>query len=245
MAEPFLVAFQLEGGQVASPAKGVLAGPWCNVALNTLVGLSVADADKLKAEPCKLISKGLGQFEHQHPNSTILADGNLETTCFSYVEPSPHSISGSQFSASSVDCKSIDATRVAKQLKVSTNSSMTCADVNRKAVEVAKGLLPQKSLRRYMERGRGVCFMPDSSVLGNIGPLWLKSSIHLTETEHCLQVTSSALLSDINSLIYPGNHYCKLFSPAAALDWIMTDSHKPFPYPSTSEAVDMTKSFVI
>merc|ERR1712013_692483 len=86
-----------------------------------------------------------------------------------------------------------------------------------------------------MEHGRGVCFMPDSSVLGNVGPLWLHSSIQLTETKDCLQVTSSGLLSTISSWIFPGNHYCKLLSPAAAMDWMMTDSHKPFPYPSTEK----------
>jgi len=112
------------------------------------------------------------------------------------------------------------------------NSSISCADINRKAVEVAKKLLPAKSLKRYEEKGRGVCFMEDTGVTGNIGPLWVKSSIKLVETKECLQVTSRKLVSDIHSPIFPGNHYCKLLSPAAAMDWMMTDSHKPFPYPS-------------
>merc|ERR1712032_738400 len=133
MAEPFLVAFQLDGGRVANPPKGVPAGPWCNVALHTIAGLSSADAGKLKAEPCRLIADGLRKFEHQHPKSAISSDGSLETTCFSYVEPSQHGIKGSQFCPMSVDCKMIDATRVAKQLDVPTNRNITCADVNRKA----------------------------------------------------------------------------------------------------------------
>jgi len=232
MAEPFLTAFQLEGAVVPSPPEGVPAGPWCLEAQHEIAGLPAADADKLKAEPCKLITTGLHDFEHQHTNYTVEADGSLEVTCFSAVEPSPHSISGSQFSATSVDCKMVDATRIGEQLKEETNSSISCADINRKAVEVAKKLLPAKSLKRYEEKGRGVCFMEDTGVTGNIGPLWVQSSIKLVETKECLQVTSRKLVSDIHSYIFPGNHYCKLLSPAAAMDWMMTDSHKPFPYPS-------------
>jgi len=110
------------------------------------------------------------------------------------------------------------------------------------AVEVAKKLVPAKSLNRFEKKGRGVCFMPDSSVPFNIGPLWLKSKVKTNETKDCLQVTSSKDVSTIKSHIFPGNHYCKLWSPSAAMDWIMTDSHKPFPYPSADENVREMKS---
>eukprot|EP00931_Biecheleriopsis_adriatica_P063485 TRINITY_DN3845_c0_g2_i2.p1 TRINITY_DN3845_c0_g2~~TRINITY_DN3845_c0_g2_i2.p1 ORF type:complete len:534 (+),score=112.95 TRINITY_DN3845_c0_g2_i2:45-1604(+) len=234
MCEPFLVAFELEGKQLASPPSGVPAGPWCEVGQQVIAGLPSADADKLKVEPCTLITAGLHQFEHQHTNYTV-SGGSVEVTCFSAVEPSKQSISGSQFSAVSVDCKMVDATRIGEQLHVTTNSSVQCADINRKAVEVALKLLPAKSLKRYQEKGRGVCFEPDTAVFSNIGPLWVKSSLTLKESEQCLSVASSGLNSPITSKIFPGNHYCKLWSPAAAMDWMMTDSHKPFPYPSAQE----------
>jgi len=235
MCEPFLTAFQLEGQQLSSPPNGVPKGPWCAVAQQQIAGLSIADESKLKIEPCKLITTGLHQFEHQHTNYTIMPDGSLDVTCFTAVEPSKKSISGSQFSAISVDCKMVDATRVAEQLKVATNDSVSCADINRQAVDVAKKLLPAKSLKRFEEKGRGVCFMPDTHAPGNVGPLWVMSAVKTAETKECLQVTSSKLDSTISSPIFPGNHYCKLLSPAAAMDWIMTDSHKPFPYPSASD----------
>jgi hypothetical protein len=235
LAEPFLTAFELEGASVASPPTGVPAGPWCNVAQKTIAALSAADADKFTPEPCTLITGGLHEFEHQHTKYSV-SDGKLDSTCFSAVEGSKHSISGSQFSAIAVDCKMIDATRVAEQLKVEVNASVDCGAINAQAVEVAKKLLPAKSLKRYNEKGRGVCFKPDSHVFSNIGPLWVQSSVKLEETKDCLEVTSSGLNSPITSKIFPGNHYCKLFSPAAAMDWMMTDSHKPFPYPSASSA---------
>merc|ERR1712113_1345928 len=86
------------------------------------------------------------------------------------------------------------------------------------------------------KKGRKICFMPDIHVFGNIGPLWVMSSLRRNETDQCLQVSSSKLVSTVKSWIFPGSHYCKLFSPSAAMDWMMTASHKPFPYPSTADA---------
>jgi len=238
MVEPYLTAFHLEKGQLASPPNGIPAGPWCAVAQHEIFGLSAADAGKLKVEPCTLITAGLHQFEHQHTNYTILPDGSLDVTCYSDVEAPSSSISGSQFSAKSVDCKMVDATRVAEQLHVVTNTSVECADVNRIAFELAKKLVPAKSLKRYEEKGRSACFLPDTQVTMNIGPLWVKSDVKTTETTECLQVTSSKLVSTITSPIFPGNHYCKLWSPSAAMDWIMTDSTKPFPYQLADEDLE-------
>jgi len=228
MVEPFLTAFQLERGPVASPPVGVPAGPWCQLASQKIVGLSAADQGKFKVEPCELITTGLHEFEHQHTKYSVLADGSLQVTCYSAVEDPPHDKSSTQYASKSVDCKMVDATRVAEQLNVTTNASVSCADINRISVEVALKLLPSKSLARYQTKGRGVCYMEDHGVFSNIGPLWLKSELTTTETNQCLQVSSSKLVSEISSKIFPGNHYCKLFSPSAAMDWMMTDSHKPF-----------------
>jgi len=245
MVEPFLTAFQLEKERLKSPPNGVPAGPWCNVGQHEIAGLPSADTEKLKAEPCKLITTGLHQFEHQHTNYTVLPDGNLEVTCFTAVEAPDSTIEGSQFSSKAVDCKMVDATRVGEQLKVQTNASITCADINRLAVEVAKKLVPAKSLKRFEEKGRSVCFLNDTTVFWNIGPLWVNSNVALTETKECLQVASSTLDSPITSPIFPGNHYCKLYSVSAAMDWIMTDSHKPFPYPSESQESQGAETILI
>jgi len=240
MVNPFLTAYRLEKEEVASPPSGIPTGSWCAVAQHKIVGLSAGDAGKLKVEPCMLV--GLDVFEYNHTNYTVLPNGQLDVTCYTAIEPPAGSIEGSQFAPKSVDCKMVDATRVAQQLHVSTNTNMSCAAINRMAVEVAKKLVPAKSLNRFEKKGRGVCFMPDSSVPFNIGPLWLKSKVKTNETKDCLQVTSSKDVSTIKSLIFPGNHYCKLWSPSAAMDWIMTDSHKPFPYPSADENVREMKS---
>jgi len=240
MCEPYLTAFELEKGQLASPPAGVPAGPWCNLAQQQIVGLDTTDAPKLKIEPgmCKLITEGLHEFEHQHTNYTVTGD-SMEITCYAAVEPAGSSIDSTQFAPASVDCKMVDATRVAEQLKLTPpTTTVQCGEINKKAVEVALKLLPAKSLKRFQEKGRGVCYMPDTEVFGNIGPLWVKSSLTKTETTKCLEVASSRLLSPITSPVFPGNHYCKLWSPSDAMDWMMTDSHKPFPYPKETATVE-------
>merc|ERR1712113_662222 len=113
-----------------------------------------------------------------------------------------------------------------------------CADINRMAVAVAEGLISERSRKRYQEKGRKFCHMPDAQAFGNIGPLFIKGSLKTEETKDCLQVTSLGLVSTVKSMIFPGNHYCKLLSPALAMDWMLTDSHKPFPYPSSVEDLE-------
>ena len=135
---------------------------------------------------------------------------------------------GTPLAAKSVDCKMIDATRVGQQLGVNTDATVQCLDVNRKAIEVAKKLLPAAIVQKHESSGRPFCFKDDAAAPFNIGPLWVKKAITLSATAKCLEVTSTKLVSDIHSMIFPGNHYCKLLSPARAMDWIVTDSLKPY-----------------
>jgi len=236
MVDGYLMAWDLEKGEGVARDDNKFE-PWCDTAQNKIAGLSATDAAKFKPQPCKLITAGLHEFEHQHTKCNV-TDGTLECSCFSAIEPPASSIDHSQFASKSVDCKMVDATLVGQQLNVTTNASVSCADINREAYEVAKRLVPAKSLKRFEEKGRGICFEPDTSVLFNIGPLWVNSEVKLVETKECLQVASSGLNSPITSMIFPGNHYCKLLSPSLAMDWIMTDSHKPFPYPSMSHILE-------
>jgi len=234
MCEPYLTAFDLEKGELTSAPSGVPTGSWCEACQRDIVGLSAAASGKLQVEPCKLSASSV--FENQPTTYTKVSGDRLDVTCATYVEGPGGGLVGSQTVPKSVDCKMVDATRVAQQLGVTTNTNVECGSVNSAAFEVAKMLVPAKSLSRFQQKGRGLCFMADSKVLGNIGPLWLASKVKTTETNKCLQVTSSKLTATISDPFYPGTDYCKLFSPSAAMDWMMTDSHKPFPYPKGTDA---------
>merc|ERR1712209_297497 len=120
--------------------------------------------------------------------------GGLKVTTISTAEPtSGFGPTDDHQAAESVDCQMVGANRVAQQLNVQTDASQSCKGVNKVAQETAFGLMTKRSQDRYLQEARGWCFMDDSSVSGNIGPLFLDGSISLTETTDCLQVTSLAL----------------------------------------------------
>ena len=83
-------------------------------------------------------------------------------------------------------------------------------------------------MERYTKLGRTICLEDDFSAPGNIGPLWVKGSLKMSDNATCLTVASLQEYSPVNSKIYPGVSYCKLLSPARVVEWAMTDSmHKP------------------
>lgn len=219
MMDPILDAFAQE------------QGPWCKVAQHTIVGLDAADDGKLKVN---LDVVPFSDFVDAHTNYTVQADGNLEVTVVSSSEAATQ-----HQAARSVDCKMVDATRVAMELGVTTDPNVTCADVNKQAVTEALSLVSDRSRERYEEKGRGWCWKPDATVLGNVGPLFVEGMITLTEAADCWEVTSLSLVLTTSSWMFPGNHYCKLLSPAMAMEWIMTDSLKPYPWHA------MTSDFMI
>merc|ERR1719375_1890350 len=114
------------------------------------------------------------------------------------------------------------------------------------AFEVAKKLVPARSLQRFEKVGRDICFLDDFTVTLNIGPLWVSTDMKTTETKDCLQVSSPKLVSTVDSKIFPGNHYCKLLSPALAMDWMMTKGIKPFPWhPPQDSYAEKTREILV
>jgi len=217
MFEPYLEAFKLES-----------SGAWCETAQRKIAGLAAADIDKLQI---KLDVVAFNSFEHAHTNYSQLPQGGLVVNTISTFEPAtgfgPSDVHGA---AKSIDCKMVGADRIAQQMNVSTDMGVACRAVNAQAVATALKLLPQKSLKRFQSKGRTVCLKDDTSVFENIGPLFVKGSITLKETSPCLEVASLGLVSTVSSHIFPGNHYCKLLSPAMAMEWMMTESLRPYPY---------------
>lgn len=217
LLEPYLAAFALE--------QHGAAGPWCETAQQVVAGLRPEDAGKLVVRSELL---AMSSFWHGHTEYAKLADGRLEATVISAVEPftESHKRHGA---AKSIDCKMLAADRIAEQLSLNTQA-VQCREVNKLAVDVARKLMPRHALERFDTKGRGFCHEHDIGVLGDIGPLFVAGSLKAKETSECLEVASLGLTTSLKSWIYPGNHYCKLLSPAMALEWMMTDGLKPFPY---------------
>jgi len=231
MCEPYLRAFEMES-----------SGSLCAMAQQVVAGLSPADAERLKVVADTVT---FSEFEHGRTSYKQVSDGLEVEIVSSFEEASGFGPSDNHGASKSVDCKMLDATRIGEQLKVSTQVGIECGELTKQAVSQAEKLLPQRSLQRFSSQGRSICTVADKKVFANIGPIFVKSgSLSTTETEECLQVSALALVNNIKSSIFPGVHYCKLLSPSLALEWMMTDGVKPFPYNLTG-SVEVASSALV
>jgi hypothetical protein len=236
--DPVLKALDMEteggNGLFASGASS----QWCARAQEKLAGLSAADASRLTV--LDSYKAGAHEFEHSRVHYELLSDGKLRVNTTSHCTYNTDIANvGMRSAANDVACKLIGANRVADELKVKTNTSVTCGDMNREAVAVAEKLASQRVYNRYAKNGRKWCFLEDKTITGNIGPLFLLTGITVEERSDCLAVAALKLETELDSKLFPGVHYCKVLSPARALDWIMTDSLKK------KQQDEITKTLII
>jgi hypothetical protein len=223
--DPVLKALDLETVGGTGLFKPGAASPWCARAQQKMAGLSAADAALLTVEDS--YKAGGHEFEHSRVHYELLPGGKLRVNTTSHCTYNIDIANvGMRNAATNVGCKLIGANRVAEELKVKTNTSVTCGDMNKEAVAVAESLASRRVYDRYAASGRKWCFLEDTTVTGNIGPLFLLTGITLEERGDCLAVGALKLQTELDSKLFPGVHYCKVLSPARALDWIMTDSLK-------------------
>jgi len=189
-------------------------------------GLSATDDAHLKVADQFFVKNS--NLEHCHPAWEV--DGSdLKVTSCSHTDYYSDVGNTGYFACSKqVSCKWLSSDRIAEQLHTTAEKSdVTCKDINMQTVQRVEALAPKTTLHRFKQNGRGWCFEDDSTVLGNIGPLWLNTDMTLTEKANCMSVSSLALHTSLDSKIFPGSTYCKLLSPTRILDWMMTDSLKP------------------
>eukprot|EP00913_Durusdinium_trenchii_P009101 g8556.t1 len=201
------------------------SSPFCALAQRVLSGLQAEDEAKLEVLDGFHISSP--NLEHCHPNWTQASQGLTVRSC-SHTNYYPDlSNTGKITAALEIGCKMVSATRIEEKLKVQAlEDHLPCKEMNKRAVQLAEELAFSSTLRRYNAHGRSWCFLDDSPSVA--GPVWVfKDRLLLKENKTCMSVQSPAMLTELNALICPGIHYCKLLSPARVLDWMMTDSLKP------------------
>jgi len=230
MCEPYLRAFDIES-----------SGSMCEDAQRIVAGLSAEDSGRLKVVNLPV---PFADFEHSRTGYELDSDSVLEAHISSSFE-GPGALGVVHGAAKSLACKMLDSTRVAEQLQVETTQGVQCGELTQQAVAMAERLLPQRSLERYRAAGRTVCTAEDKEVFGDIGPVFVHGSIVTKETQECLTVRALSLTNTIKSLIFPGVHYCKLLSPALAMEWMMTDGIKPFPYNLTSTVDSLSNDILV
>lgn len=203
------------------------ASPLCVEAQHIVAGLATPDDTRLAVADSFHVKSA--DLEHCHPGWNATAGGLSVSTCGHADYYADFDNTGSISAASQVACKMLSSARVAQELKVSAaRPSVDCKEVNRWAVDMAMSFAAPSTMERYTKKGRGWCFLDDVPVIGDIGPVWVfSSSLTMNANASCMAVASPVLKTGLDSKIYPGCHYCKLLSPARAMDWMMSDSLKP------------------
>lgn len=226
---PYLAAQDMERTAAVTEVSPEGSSPWCSQAQTIVANLPKELDDRLGLLDGFHVSPP--ELMHCHPSYSAAPGSKLVVTTCSHTDYySDVSNTGSISAAKQVACKMLTRERILQQLNASADSATatTCRDVNLHALSVAQKLAMPQTLQRFETKGRPFCFLDDSMVTGNIGPLWVyQSSLSLTDSAKCLQVVSPAIVVPLTSSIYPGNHFCKVLSPARALDWMMSDSLKP------------------
>lgn len=102
----------------------------------------------------------------------------------------------------------------------------TCRDINRQSYEWAKANAGEAALARFEKIGQPLEF-GDDIFLGNAGPLWIENPLKYTEASDKSKVTITAPCThtpiDYAIKSAAGFHYCKVLSPARAMEWIYID----------------------
>ena len=222
-------------------ASALEASAWCAEAQKIAIAdLPAAAAARVDVQ---VVAKTAGaSLEHFHTNYTLdPSTGRLSIFIGSYAyypqvsSWNPVTLFGPTYqSAGDISCKLVSADRVAQQLNVTgaypqKAPPVPCSRMNAAAVDKAMGLLEASwpaGVSRYARRGLNFTFADDSATFA--GPQWVfLSSLSFKASSVGVTVSSPRLYSSITSKIYPGNFYCKVLSPAKALEWVQSKGLAP------------------
>ena len=105
-----------------------------------------------------------------------------------------------------------------------TDGPNLCAEMNQLALDWALKHAPAKSSARYQAKGEPMIFGADIQEIG--GPWWIWTPLQRNQTGGKYVVSSPAAKFPDPFWIFFSCcfHYCKLLSPASALEWVLIDS---------------------
>lgn len=112
-----------------------------------------------------------------------------------------------------------------------------CKSINQAAYDWALSKASPKALARFKAHGQPFVFVEDlKSGIGITGPTWIHDALAFNPTQDKEHVevqshyftTGNKNLGKVSFLETVGYHYCKLLSPARAMEWIYVDGLKEF-----------------
>lgn len=128
------------------------------------------------------------------------------------------------------------------------DNTETCQKINQASYDWALSKASPKALARFKKHGQPYVFAEDlKSYVGPMGPTWIHDNLIFEPSADKKVVTvqshyfpiGNKNLGDEPFLETVGYHYCKLLSPARAMEWIYADGLKEFygTKPKTTEFI--------
>jgi len=236
---PIWKAFELEGdalfgtpNQKSAPnsncERGVCptSSEWINFAQGYILGKQVLDRVEVKNNFADLNPWSLEPREGRKPfitenASTVQVYVMASNTASDFESDVKKPVSSNELLAKFVS-------RQEGNLKVlgtrTGNDGDFCIELNQMAVDTATQFASSQALQRFKAHGQRMVMGPTETK--TIGPQWVSSAMKYEEIDGNMVVTSSRLFTEPGTSSISGNHYCKLLSPARALEWIYVDGLK-------------------
>jgi hypothetical protein len=103
-----------------------------------------------------------------------------------------------------------------------------CKAINEAAYDLAMKSASDAAKARFQKNGRPLVMVADVKPSPPAGPWWIWNYLTYDDKGDRMEVSSYYAFYSLSAADYgAGNHYCKLLSPARALEWIYTDGLRP------------------
>ncbi len=211
-------------------AQALERGPWCETAQRMVSGLDDAALGRLQIT--HEFFENLVPFVMSKPSLDVAAGQSLRletrvhnSYAFDVADASPDAPE----TANEIACKMKNQAAIAKALQIAPGSgAVTCKDINEAAMRYALEHVSPAAKTRYLTKGYQLVFLPDKEV--GTGISWVSSGLafnKVSDGSRAFEVKSTGMVTSLDAdARFAGMHYCKLLSPAKAVEWVMVDGLK-------------------
>eukprot|EP00500_Bicosoecida_sp_ms1_P001315 CAMPEP_0203810304 /NCGR_PEP_ID=MMETSP0115-20131106/2845_1 /ASSEMBLY_ACC=CAM_ASM_000227 /TAXON_ID=33651 /ORGANISM="Bicosoecid sp, Strain ms1" /LENGTH=569 /DNA_ID=CAMNT_0050719093 /DNA_START=81 /DNA_END=1791 /DNA_ORIENTATION=+ len=245
---PLVQAMEVEGNTYlkpacdlnpVSPACFTGAGTWTETAQVAMGGV---DASKVKQIVTNTFHDVWEIFPHVHlPKVWHNCTGGAQDACWLNVttvsqnvyDSDPLDTGFGSNTASEIRAKMVSRqwmqTAAGAPTPFAADNHSLCAAINDQAYKWALARAPARTAARFAKYGEPYVMGADDNT-GAVGPLWIWAPMQYHNTTGpggaaVVEVVAPTMMTPLNETIKAaaGFHYCKLLSPARAMEWAMVD----------------------
>ena len=243
--KPLLFAFEMEGYAHFKPpcdndppsTKCTTGCPWSQMAQVMMGGLPASQiVDRDEFHPVYQIPVHLPKIDNNcsSPSPSCVLSTHTVSQCV-YEIMDDLDTGSTPISAEEIRCKMSSRQAIMEAIGVKnisfneTDGSSICKVINQQSYLFAMNAASNKTVERFKNLGQNLTFGEDLGPY-NAGPLWIWDPLkYKTVTDskgrQVVEIRSPMMRTptDYPVELAAGFHYCKLLSPARALEWIYVD----------------------